>query len=50
MDEIATRLHARVIVVERPGIGLSDHKPYTIASWPSIVMEVAMPCALGALP
>ena len=41
MDEIATRLHARVIVVERPGIGLSDHKPYTIASWPSIVMEVA---------
>jgi pimeloyl-ACP methyl ester carboxylesterase len=29
MDEIATRLHARVIVVERPGIGLSDYKPYT---------------------
>jgi len=41
MDEIATRLHARVIVVERPGIGLSDYKPYTIASWPNIVMEFA---------
>lgn len=40
-DEIATRLHARVIVVERPGIGLSDYKPYTIASWPDIVMEFA---------
>jgi pimeloyl-ACP methyl ester carboxylesterase len=40
-DEIATRLHARVIVVERPGIGLSDYKPYTIASWPNIVMEFA---------
>src|SRR5215218_4546215 len=36
MDEIATRLHARVIVVERPGIGLSDYKPYTIASWPNM--------------
>jgi pimeloyl-ACP methyl ester carboxylesterase len=41
MDEIATRLHARVIVVERPGIGLSDYKPYTIASWPNIVAEFA---------
>jgi pimeloyl-ACP methyl ester carboxylesterase len=41
MDEIATRLHARVIVVERPGIGLSDYKPYTIASWPNIIMEFA---------
>jgi pimeloyl-ACP methyl ester carboxylesterase len=41
MDEIATRLHARVIVVERPGIGLSEYKPYTIASWPNIVMEFA---------
>jgi pimeloyl-ACP methyl ester carboxylesterase len=38
MDEIATRLQARVIVVERPGIGLSDYKPYTITSWPNTVM------------
>src|SRR3990170_3615928 len=37
VDEIATRLHARVIAVERPGIGLSDHKPYTVAGWPDIV-------------
>lgn len=41
MDEIATRLHARVIVVERPGIGLSDYQPYTIASWPELVTEFA---------
>lgn len=41
MDEIATRLHARVIVVERPGIGLSDYQPYTIASWPDLVTEFA---------
>jgi pimeloyl-ACP methyl ester carboxylesterase len=41
MDEIATRLHARVIVVERPGIGLSDYEPYTIASWPDMVIEFA---------
>src|SRR5919112_3554645 len=40
-DEIAARLHARVIVVERPGIGLSDYKPYTIASWPNIVIKFA---------
>src|ERR671910_314359 len=40
-DEIAARLHARVIVVERPGIGLSDYEPYTIASWPDIVAEFA---------
>ena len=30
-----------MIVVERPGIGLSDYKPFTIASWPDIVMEFA---------
>ena len=41
VDEIATRLHARVIVVERPGIGLSTYQPYTIASWPDIVCEFA---------
>jgi pimeloyl-ACP methyl ester carboxylesterase len=40
-NEIATRLHARIVVVERPGIGLSDYQPYTIASWPDIVTEFA---------
>jgi pimeloyl-ACP methyl ester carboxylesterase len=41
IDDIATRLHARIIVPERPGIGLSDYMPYTIASWPDIVNEFA---------
>ncbi len=37
----AQRCGARVIVVERPGIGLSDPQPYTIATWPDIVSEFA---------
>jgi pimeloyl-ACP methyl ester carboxylesterase len=41
IDEIATRLHARIIAPDRPGIGLSDFKLYTIASWPDIVTEFA---------
>jgi pimeloyl-ACP methyl ester carboxylesterase len=41
LDEIATRLGAHIIVVDRPGIGLSDFKPYTIAGWPDIVVELA---------
>lgn len=41
-DEIATRLHARVIVVERPGFGLSDFKSgRTIVDWPNDVVEFA---------
>jgi len=41
VDEISARLHARIIVVERPGIGLSDYKPYSIAGWPDLVSEFA---------
>lgn len=41
IDEIATALHARILVVERPGVGLSDYWPYTIASWPDIVTGFA---------
>jgi pimeloyl-ACP methyl ester carboxylesterase len=41
VDEISTRLHARIVVVERPGIGLSDYMPYTIAGWPDLVSEFA---------
>ena len=41
IDEIAERLHARIIIADRPGIGLSDYQAYTIASWPDIVSEVA---------
>jgi len=40
-EQIAERLHARVIVVERPGIGLSDYHPYTLIGWPNIVSEFA---------
>lgn len=39
--EVAERLHARVIVVDRPGIGLSDFWPYTIAGFPDIITEFA---------
>jgi pimeloyl-ACP methyl ester carboxylesterase len=40
--EIATRLKARLIVVERPGFGLSDFKPgRTFADWPDDVVEFA---------
>jgi pimeloyl-ACP methyl ester carboxylesterase len=40
--EIATRLSARVIVVERPGFGLSDFKEgRAIADWPDDVVELA---------
>ncbi len=41
VDEIATRLHARIIAVERPGIGLSDYIPYSITTWPDMVIEFA---------
>jgi pimeloyl-ACP methyl ester carboxylesterase len=42
MEETAAWLHARVIVVERPGFGLSDFKPgRTIADWPDDVVEFA---------
>jgi pimeloyl-ACP methyl ester carboxylesterase len=37
----ANDLNARVIVVERPGIGLSDFIPYSIDAWPNIVSEFA---------
>ena len=39
--EIVERLQIRVIVADRPGIGLSDFKPYTIASYPDLVAEFA---------
>ena len=36
---IAERLHVRFIVPDRPGHGLSDWVPYTIASYPDIVIQ-----------
>ena len=40
-EEAAARLHARIILVERPGIGLSDYQPYRIVGWPDLVTEFA---------
>jgi pimeloyl-ACP methyl ester carboxylesterase len=40
-DGIASRLGARVLIVERPGIGLSDFWPYTIVGWADIAGEFA---------
>ena len=42
VDEIATRIGARVILPERPGFGLSDFKPKrAILDWPDDVIELA---------
>jgi pimeloyl-ACP methyl ester carboxylesterase len=42
MDDIATRLGARVMLPERPGFGLSDFKSRrTILDWPDDVIELA---------
>ena len=41
LDEIATRLGARVLLPERPGFGLSDFWPYRIDTWPEIALEFA---------
>lgn len=40
-DEIAARLGARIMILERPGIGLSDFMPYQIATWPDITVNFA---------
>ncbi|MBP1693646.1 MAG: putative hydrolase or acyltransferase of alpha/beta superfamily, partial [Chloroflexi bacterium] len=36
--EIAERFQIRLIVPDRPGIGLSDWKTYTIASYPDLLV------------
>lgn len=41
IDEIATRLGARILVVERPGVGLSDFWPYRIVDWADITLDFA---------
>ena len=38
-DQIACKLHARVINLDRPGIGISEYMPYTITSWPDMVSD-----------
>lgn len=41
LNAITERLNVRYIVPDRPGHGLSDWKPFTIASYPDIVVELA---------
>jgi pimeloyl-ACP methyl ester carboxylesterase len=41
LDATAERLNVRYIVPDRPGHGLSDWKPFTVASYPDIVVELA---------
>ena len=48
--EIVERLHIRLILADRPGIGLSDFRPYTIASYPDIVAEFADKLGLNRFP
>lgn len=41
-EQIAVRLGARVITVDRPGYGLSDHQPgRTLLDWPGDVAQLA---------
>jgi pimeloyl-ACP methyl ester carboxylesterase len=48
--EIVERLHIRLILADRPGIGLSDFRPYTIAIYPNIVAEFADKLGLDRFP
>ncbi len=48
--EIAERLHIRLIVPDRPGIGLSDWKSYTIAGYPDLLLQFADELGLERFP
>ncbi len=48
--EIAERLHTRLLAMDRPGIGLSEYQPYTIASYPDLVAEFADKLGLERFP
>jgi len=42
LDEAAKRLDARIIGIDRPGMGLADHKPgRKLLDWPDDVTELA---------
>jgi pimeloyl-ACP methyl ester carboxylesterase len=48
VDESATRLGIRLIVPDRPGMGLSDSRPgRTLLDWPDDVLELADALGLG---
>ena len=48
--EVTARLHVRLIAPDRPGVGLSDFKPYTITNYPDIVTEFADKLCLDRFP
>ena len=48
--EVAERLHIRLILPDRPGIGLSDFRPYTIAGYPDLVAEFSDKLGLNWFP
>jgi pimeloyl-ACP methyl ester carboxylesterase len=50
MFEIPERLHIRLILPDRPGIGLSDFRPYTLVSYPDLVAEFADKLGLDRFP
>ena len=47
---IAEQLHIRLIIPDRPGIGLSDWESYTIASYPDILVQFADQLGLDRFP
>ena len=47
---IAERLHIRLIVPDRPGIGLSDWKSYSIATYPDTLVQFADQLGLDRFP
>jgi pimeloyl-ACP methyl ester carboxylesterase len=47
---IAERLHIRLIVPDRPGIGLSDWKSYSIANYTDILVQFADQLGLDRFP
>ena len=40
-DQVASRLGARIIAIDRPGYGFSDFRPFKIVDWPDLVSEFA---------
>ena len=50
-DEAAKRIGARVVGIDRPGMGLSDYKPHRkLLEWPDDVIELADALGLNQFP
>ncbi len=46
----AEQLHIRMILPDRPGVGLSEFRPYTIASYPDLLADFADQLGLERFP